>query len=229
MVPTLLVGLGAWAFNAIRDPGDDPALPMKNSLGDASALSASGQGSDAEAAVDDCRTLWEADVDAVTAASATLEQWRAHINAQVSFNQGAINGTQAKEQWAASRVGAPEKSQAYEQADATYRQAAEGGNGAQARRCEVPDGEVDDEVAAQIQVCAAALDAHRPVLEAARPAYADWKQHQGDMAALAAGQMTRIAELTSWETLWRRGETNLAAYDERVAQAAGATCPLAQG
>jgi hypothetical protein len=47
------------------------------------------------------------------------------------------------------------------------------------------------------------------------------------MAALAAGEMARVDELTSWESLWREGQTNLAVYDERAAQATAATCRLA--
>jgi hypothetical protein len=128
LVPSLLVFVGAWAFYVVSD-SDDPVRPTNN-RGDVSAQ-ASGAESDAEESViEDCGALWQADAAAVTAASATLEQWRAHIDAQVRFNEGAITGVQAKEQWAASKVGAAERSQAFEQADAAYRQMVEGGNGA---------------------------------------------------------------------------------------------------
>jgi hypothetical protein len=243
LVPTAVIGAGAWLFTAASDDASDIGgalvAPTESAVDESSTGSnpalASGTGSEADAAVSEaltaaaeaCGTLWEADSAALAAAAATLEQWRAHVGAQVGFNAGTNTADEAKAQWAASRVGAAENSAAFEEADAAYQAQIAGGDGNEPQRCAVPEGDVSGELAAQVQTCAASLAVHQSALEAARTAYAGWKTHQAEMAALAAGEMARVDELTSWESLWRAGQTNLAVYDERAAQATAAACPLA--
>jgi hypothetical protein len=126
LVPAALISAGAWLFAAVSDDASDTGgalvAPPESAVDESSAGSsalASGTGSEADPAVSEaltaaaaeaCRTLWDADTAALTAAAATLEQWRAHVGAQVGFDAGTNTADEAKAQWAASRVGAAENS-----------------------------------------------------------------------------------------------------------------------
>ncbi|WP_133241215.1 hypothetical protein [Nocardioides gansuensis] len=170
-----------------------------------------------DAAVEECRRVWEAQEQPLQAAAISLAQWQVHVDAMNQLVAGEITFAQATAFWEQTRILATDNVTAFTEADGEYV--------ASDPSCPTPvtpDGiAVDTEALA---ACDEGIEARDETLDAARVSIRTWHHHVIDMDLLRAGQLSPELALELWRRYWRQGVDELNAYREQLGEAKQESC-----
>jgi hypothetical protein len=124
--------------------------------------------------VDNCLRAATLADEAVARARTSLGNWQTHYGAQIAFDNGEIDGTEAKRRWVVSKEPAERNIDAFAEArDAMARD----------DPCaDVQPDEVSDDELQQLQSCGARTAAAMAVMADTQPAMDDWLAHLKMMA-----------------------------------------------
>lgn len=160
-----------------------------------------------------CRTVWQSQSGALTAADRSLAQWRVHVGAMNQLVAGQITLAQAQAFWNRTRVGAAARVAKFEKADGAYADVS--------RRC--PGRRPSSATATrQLRQCLVGVRARHRAIEAGSVAIATWKHHIRAMEMLRSGQLTPQMATQMWLQSWHLGVRQLDAYTRARKDAADA-------
>lgn len=112
--------------------------------------------------------------DAVAAAATSLKNWKTHYGAQVAFDEGKIDGDEAKRRWVVSKEPAERNIDAFRDAREAM---------ADDDPCDELDlGQMADGDRQEAEGCAARMIAAKDVVTQSQPAFDDWLAHLKMMA-----------------------------------------------
>ncbi len=189
------------------DPSTSPPAPL-----DTESLQAA-----IDTAVEECRTVWEAQEQPLQAAETSLAQWQVHVDAMNQLVAGEITFAEATAFWEQTRIQAADNVTAFTEAD--------GGYVASDPSCPtpvMPEGIVVD--TESLAACEDGIEARDEVLDAARVSIRSWHHHVIDMDLLRAGKLSPELALELWRRYWRQGVDELAAYREQLGEAEQESC-----
>lgn len=214
LVGALALGL-VWTVAAVS--GDDEpsrasdrsTRPAAASLEQVGAPSVAGAPSGAPDTPDRCATAADRLAAAREAAAPAMQQWEVHVGAMNQLVVGAITLKQATDFWDNTRLGAIQRLDAFDAADAAVRR--------DGLDCPLPDrlGEASPALVA----CAKRVDADARAVALARTATRTWRHHVEDMDMLRMGHLSPAAATKSWLASWKEGVRQLDAYKAARAEA----------
>jgi hypothetical protein len=170
-----------------------------------------------DAAVEECRTVWEAQEQPLHAAAISLAQWQLHVDAMNQLVAGEITFTEATAFWDQTRIQAADKVTAFTEADSDYV--------AGDPSCPtpvIPEGIAVDTDA--LAACEDGIEARDEALNAARVSIRTWHHHVIDMNLLRAGKLSPELALELWRRYWKQGVDELGAYREQLETAEQESC-----
>ena len=211
LVPLLAVVVAAEAVLIWQVRADDDRDTVPLAVASATATPTPGAASTspgeatAQLALQSCRERVAA-ADAVLATAATgVGHWAAHVQAQTDADAGEITVDQMNTIFTRSRLAGSGDEKRYQRARTAYQEA----DGSCAF---LPDAPAP--VAEGLSACRTRAAAQRPVLAAAEPAMADWREHLQDMRA-SRMQHVRDADQV-WVRAWRAAPPHIEAYQDAV-------------
>lgn len=170
-----------------------------------------------DAAIEECRSSWDAQSAPLEAAAASLDQWQVHVDAMNQLVAGEITLGQANAFWEQTRVQAAEKVHRFHDAESAYT----GGDHA----CEVPGtarGEGAD--LAVLSACEQGVAQRDEALEAARVSIETWHHHVMDMEMLRVGKLSPDRAVRLWLKSWEQGVADLEDYRSELRNADRKNC-----
>lgn len=156
-----------------------------------------------------CVQLFNRQLAATSAANASIDQWKLHIQAMNQLVAGQITLQQATKFWAQTRMGAIHKVQAFDK----ERKKLIG--------LQCPG---QSSSGPQLTACQRATTAYAKVVKAARATIRTWHMHVQEMEDLRAGRITPTQALHMWHRMWHRGERQVHHYHQTLQAAQHQTC-----
>jgi len=172
----------------------------------------------ADSAVADCRARWLAQAEPLQAATASIQQWRTHIDAMNKLVAGQISLTQATAFWNQTRKGAMHRIAHFEAKEQRYER--------QNRPCDTKrsgDTSLTD-MTPRDRRCVRATLAGDRVLSRAKTAINTWTHHVHDMEMLRTGKLSATQAAQMWQMNWQMGQDELMAYDHASARTLALRC-----
>jgi Mrp family chromosome partitioning ATPase len=169
------------------------------------------------AAMEQCRSTWDAQAEPLATAADSIDQWQVHIDAMNQLVAGKITLAQANAFWARSRIQAADKVHRFESADHTYT--------AGTHSCRKPDEtRVDNPDVLALMACQRAIGQREDALDAARVAIGTWHHHVMDMNMMRAGTLSPTRAVKLWNQNWRLGAAELVDYRTQLRQTGKLGC-----
>jgi Mrp family chromosome partitioning ATPase len=191
-----------WA--AYDDQGGDNNL-------DASATGALSRQAQIHAALEDCRSHWDAQDALLKTAARSMKQWQLHIDAMNQLVAGEITLRQASAFWEKTRIHAARRAERFFDADSAYT------DREYSCRAPAPNWH-DDRTAASLPGCRHGIAQREDAIRAARVAIETWHHHVIDMNMLRAGTMSSTRAVQLWSKYWRQGAAEVHHYRVQLRQ-----------
>jgi hypothetical protein len=192
------------------EPSAATAEPTTGAATGTAASSAPASDDRASAAAVQCRAEVEAAARALSTARVSVNDWTAHVNAQIRLDNGTFSPAQTDQVFTRTRLAGPARVARFESHEGAWRAA----SGA-CRSLDVASEPVDVQPAARTCRDLAAVMAAD--LTAARRTIGEWKQHLTNMQARRSGHMDPSVAGAAW-----RQAVQQAPVAQRAFQAADA-------
>jgi hypothetical protein len=196
------------------EAGRDPAPTHEASP--ASTAASSGQAA-AAAAIEKCRSHWNAQAAPLQAAAASLNQWEVHVAAMNQLVAGKITLDQANAFWEQTRMQAAHKVHRFHSADGTY-------TAGQYTCPMLATAENTEANPTALTACRRDIAQRDDALRAARVAIDTWHHHVIDMNMLRAGTMSPARAVRLWNKYWKQGVAELDDYRTQLRQTDNQHC-----
>jgi Mrp family chromosome partitioning ATPase len=184
---------------------------------DTSAQAALSLQDSVDAALEDCRSHWDAQSAPLGAAKVSMGQWHRHIGAMNQLVAGQITMNQASAYWAKTRVRAEQNVERFFDADSTY------SAGDYSCPAPLPMLRADPD-AAKLSDCRRAIAQREEAIQAARVAIETWHHHVMDMNMLQAGKLSPARAVRLWNKYWRQGAAEVHDYHGQLRQSLRQHC-----
>ena len=169
------------------------------------------------AAVDECRSTWDAQTAPLDAAAMSVRQWQVHIIAANQLVAGKITLNQANAYWERTRIQAARKIHRFHHADDAYQ--------AGPQSCRPPDARgTSDASQAALTACQASVAQRDDTLRAARAAIDTWHHHVTHMNLMPAGNRSPTRTAQRWNKYWKQGVAELHRYRTQARQIQNQRC-----
>jgi hypothetical protein len=209
---------GQQSTDAASADSSSPSPSAESSPGASPTTGPSGGTAQEPAALRACAKEVAGAGKVVAAAQQGVAHWRTHVQARTDMLDGRMSVSEMDAMWKRTRLAGPADQRRFKAALDSY-------DSSPACRDlgDVPA--ADKSTAAD---CATRYKAGKAAMAAAEAAMADWKSHLGNMAAYAAGKMSREEAQTKWVEAWRNAPPNIKAYEKaRTALDDAPSCPAA--
>ena len=195
------------------EPGRESAPSHETSV---AGIAASGRAV-ADAALQECRSTWDAQTPPLRAAATSLSQWKLHIKAMNRLVAGRISLDQAQAFWERTGVRAAQRVRRFDRADAAYT----------VGQYSCPTLVTSDDPGPSLRAvsaCRRDIAQRDDVLQTARLAIDTWHHHVMDMNKLRDHTMSPARAIRRWNKSWKQGAADLHHYHKQRRQTDNQSC-----
>jgi hypothetical protein len=171
----------------------------------------------ADAALQECRSAWDAQTQPLRAAAASLSQWKLDIDAMNRLVAGRISLDQARAFWNRTGVPAAQRVRRFDGADATY-------TVGQYLCPTLVTSENPGPRLRTVSACRHEIAQRDDVLRAARAAIDTWHQHVMGMNELQDRATSPARAIRRWNKYWKHGVAELHHYHKQLRQTDNQSC-----
>jgi hypothetical protein len=139
----------------------------------------------------------------VAAAGDGVSSWNSHVQARTDMLNGRMSVSEMDDMWERTRLAGPVGQQRFRDALDSYD-----------AKSSCDDLRSSSQAGQASAGCVARFDTAAKAVDAAEAAMKDWKSHLDNMAAYAAGEMTRDEAQTRWVRAWRDAPVHIKAYEK---------------